>query len=361
MVSKPVHKQYTKPTKRAHRKLPNGFGSITEIKGRYLRNPFFVRICVGKTETGRPILRSLKPKAYFKTYNEAYEALVEYNKSPYDLDQSMTVQNLYDRWSPVYFEQVSESSKRAIRASWKKCQSVYDIQVRELKAGNIHEIIDAEPSAQMKMRIKMLFDMMLDYAMEYEIVDHNVSRSFKLPKNIASAANTVTSPHIALAIEEIKRLWDLVNEPYVDMMLIQCYTGLRPQELLNIRMENVHFEQSYFTGGLKTAAGKNRIVPIHEKIKPLFKKRLNVSEWLFQINGKPISSHTYRDHFEQILPGHRPHDARKTFATYAAKSGMDEVAIKRIMGHQLDLTESVYTERSTEWLVTQMNKLDIQF
>jgi ribosomal protein L37E len=35
--------------KRARRKrLPNGFGSITEIKGKNLRNPFWTRVCVGK-------------------------------------------------------------------------------------------------------------------------------------------------------------------------------------------------------------------------------------------------------------------------------------------------------------------------
>lgn len=69
-----------------HRRLPNGFGSITELKNRNLRNRFWCRACVGKTPYGKPILKPLKPDAYFNTYNEAYEALVEYNKNPYDLD-----------------------------------------------------------------------------------------------------------------------------------------------------------------------------------------------------------------------------------------------------------------------------------
>ena len=73
------------------KRLPNGFGSITEIKGRNLRNPFMARICVGKNQYGRPVLKLLKPTAYFHTYNEAYTALVEYNKNPYDLDDDLTV------------------------------------------------------------------------------------------------------------------------------------------------------------------------------------------------------------------------------------------------------------------------------
>ena len=50
----------------------------------------------GKDETGRPISKLLKPKAYFKTYNEAYAALVEYNKDPYDPNNLITVDEFYN-------------------------------------------------------------------------------------------------------------------------------------------------------------------------------------------------------------------------------------------------------------------------
>ena len=50
-------------------------------------------ITVGKTETGRSICKPLKPQSYFPTYNAAYEALIEYNKNPYDLDVAITVSN----------------------------------------------------------------------------------------------------------------------------------------------------------------------------------------------------------------------------------------------------------------------------
>ena len=42
-------------SKTKHPKLPNGFGRITEIKGRNLRNPFRAMITIGKNEEGRPI------------------------------------------------------------------------------------------------------------------------------------------------------------------------------------------------------------------------------------------------------------------------------------------------------------------
>jgi len=37
-------------------------------------------VCTGKTPTGRYIVRPLKPESYFATYNDAYAALLEYNR-----------------------------------------------------------------------------------------------------------------------------------------------------------------------------------------------------------------------------------------------------------------------------------------
>lgn len=62
------------------KRLPNGFGQISEIKGQNLRKRFRAMVTVGKDGNGRPIVRTLKPIAYFETYNKAYEALLEYNK-----------------------------------------------------------------------------------------------------------------------------------------------------------------------------------------------------------------------------------------------------------------------------------------
>lgn len=65
-------------------RLPNGFGQISMIKDRNLRNPYRAMVSVGKTDTGRPVCKLLKPQAYFPTYNDAYAALLEYNRNPYD-------------------------------------------------------------------------------------------------------------------------------------------------------------------------------------------------------------------------------------------------------------------------------------
>lgn len=125
------------------RKLPNGFGQITKIKDYSLRKPFRVMVTVGKTDTGKPISKLLKPEAYFVTYNEAYEALVEYNKNPYDLEPSITVRELYVKWTDEYFKSLkSSSSMRTIKSAWSYCSSIYNMRAMDVRARHIKGCMD---------------------------------------------------------------------------------------------------------------------------------------------------------------------------------------------------------------------------
>ena len=56
------------------------------------------------------------------------------------------------------------------------------------------------------------------------------------------------------------------------------YTGLRPTELLEIQTENVHLDEKYMVGGMKTEAGKDRIIPLNDKIIPLVKNRYDANK-----------------------------------------------------------------------------------
>lgn len=86
------------PKKKKHMRLPNGFGQISEVRGRNLRKPFRAMVTAGRTDEGKPIVCPLRPVAYFETYNEAYEALMKYNAHPFDLSNKTTMQDLFDMW-----------------------------------------------------------------------------------------------------------------------------------------------------------------------------------------------------------------------------------------------------------------------
>lgn len=369
------------------RRLPNGFGQISEIKNRNLRNPFRAMVSVGKTETGRPICKPLKPESYFPTYNDAYAALAEYNKNPYDLNPSITVKELYDKWIEEYFKTVGDSSQQGTEDAWRYCTAVYNMRVIELRARHIKGCMEEGkatikskeqlPTATMKNKIKTLFNQMLDYAVEYELVDRNYSRTFNLTDETIKEIQTVKKEHIAFSDSEMDVLWQHVDDKrFVDVLLIQCYSGWRPQELGLIELSNVDLDKWTFGGGMKTDAGTDRVVPIHSRIRPLVEKKYKEaqelgSSYLFNYidedsNRKNIklTYSRYQKAFGRIRdelnlnPEHRPHDGRKHFVTAAKKYGVDEYAIKYLVGHKIsDITEKVYTDREFSWLKEEMEKI----
>ena len=94
------------------------------------------------------------------------------------------------------------------------------------------------------------------------------------------------------------------------------------------------------------------------------------SEYLFNDKGQThagsykVTYDKYRHRFEKVInqlglnPEHRPHDPRVTFATRCKKAGVDEYALKEMMGHTVkDITESVYTVRDVEWLREDLEKM----
>lgn len=117
-------------------------------------------------------------------------------------------------------------------------------------------------------------------------------------------------------------------------------------------------------GGLKTNNGKNRLVPIHPAIRQFIESRCRgTSGWLFD-------NHTYNAYsksFKNILKElglnqkHLPHDPRKQFITMAKRAGVDEYAIKYMVGHSItDITEKIYTDRDIEWLHSEIAKISVQ-
>lgn len=379
--------KYTRK-KKGRPKLPNGFGQISEIKNRNLRNRFRVMVTVGKTSEGKPISKLLKPNAYFKTYNEAYEALVEYNKNPYDLNtSSITMTELYEKWSKEYLKTVATSNVRSIQSAWNYCSVLYEMRVADVRAKHLKKCIDGasregkgkiiQASSNTKSRIKSIFNLMFDYANENDLVEKNYARTFNVSDKILKEVEEVKRGHISFTDKEMEILWKNVDKiPYVDVILIQCYSGWRPQELGLIELNRVDLNNWVFAGGMKTDAGMNRLVPIHSKIRPLIKKRY---EEAININSKYLINCTdsqrkndikmtydkYRHRFRSIRdklnlnPEHRAHDPRKQFITMAKRYNLDEYAIKYIAGHRIsDITEKIYTDRTVQWLKDEMEKIE---
>ena len=116
-----------------------------------------------------------------------------------------------------------------------------------------------------------------------------------------------------------------------------------------------------FRGGVKTKAGKSRIVPIHSAILPLVERRIARDGEL--LHGA-ISE--YRKHFKKTLtrlgilgdPEHTPQDCRHTFSMLCERYKVSENDRKRMMGHSFtDVTNRVYGHRDLNDLRSEIEKI----
>lgn len=374
-------------------KLPNGYGSVTKLSGNR-RKPYLARVTLGwitDEQTGKTIQNRVSLGTY-KTKKDALQALAEYGANPYDLQKNaITIAELYEKWSTTYFSTLaSESSHRTIQSAWNYCHAIAGMRVQDLRARHIKNIIEDGyiiptqgankgkkilASANTKSRIKSLFNLMLDYALEYELIDKNYARTFELSNDIIQEKEKAKRGHIIFNDTERQLLWDNVNKiHFVDWILIQCYMGWRPQELSILELKDVNLEKRYIIGGMKTKAGRHRVVPIHSKIFHLVKKNYDYalqlgSHRLFNDpsstkGGMTITYDKYAGRFNKVISTlklrteHRPHDPRMTFITMAKKAQVDEYSIKKIVGHNIaDITEAAYTDRDLEWLRDEIEKI----
>ena len=366
----------TKPRIRNGRptKMPNAYGSITKMSGKR-RKPYRVRVTdrwVLDDKTGRS--KQLRPTlGYFETREEAMIALATYNENPYDINtDNITFSEVYEKWSDGYFRTLSNpSSARTIKAAYSYCNSLYNMRMQDIRVSHLEgTIINAQVGDSTKARIKSLFNMLYRYAVANDIVEKDYAAVMFANGNPIKRSRT--RDVIPFTQEEIQMLWNNLEQiPFVDMILIEIYSGWRPQELAILKTDDVDITSETMRGGLKTDAGKNRIVPIHPLIKPLIEKRMSEaatlqSEYLFNdANGQQGTYMTYdkyRSRFNKVMKRlnlkHHPHETRHTFITKAKACGVDEYILKLIVGHAIDdITEKVYTHRTIEQLKAEMGKI----
>lgn len=337
-------------------KNPNGYGSVFKLSGNR-RRPWCARITIGWTDDGRQKYKNI---GYYEERSDALIALAKYNDDPYDLDANkITFTEIYEKWSEEKFPKISQSNIRGYRTSFNKCSRLHDMKFKQIKKMHMQRVITENEhlSFQVRSKIKTLFSQLYQFGLENDIVEKDYSQF------VDAGEMTTKIIRTPFSYDEIELLWSNLDTPYVDTILIMIYTGMRVGELLEMRCDDIDIDSCIMVGGIKTAASKNRTIPIHRRILPLVKKQLD-QEYLVQSpTGKKFSYNNYiQRQFTPIMSKlkmtHLPHDCRHTTATLLDNAGIDRTIIKRILGHTSnDVTERVYTHKTPEQLLSAINKI----
>lgn len=336
----------------------NGFGGVVKLKGKR-RRPYAVRVTAGWTDDGKQVFKYI---SYHAKKGDAVKALLEFNTNPHDVDAArITFAEVYERWSSTEFETLSDSMVNAYRSAYKHCKPLYGKVFKELRKSHLQALVDSIKAPSMQDVTKFLFLKSYKYAMENDIVNKNYAQFVKIAKKEESKEKK------PFTREEIDILWANVdNVKYADLVLILLYTGMRIGELLNMEKSNIHLEERYMIGGSKTKAGKNRVIPLHKRIVPLIEKRMNESDsqWLFinRIGAKLKYNSFTQYHWEPIIKlvgnEHTPHDTRHAFISEMSRLDVNQITIRKIVGHSDKSVTEHYTHKTIEELLEAVDKLD---
>lgn len=367
-----------------HRKLPNGSGTIKHLSGKRSK-PWASYPPVTKfTLSGSPVLGAAI--GYFRTYDEAYQALMLYNNAPDDIRKStvsfsdlcaamlssrnismspehtnITFAELYEQYFENKYEKskkkLSAASRNSTKAAFNNCRQLHDKKFVDLRKADLQDVVDTCPLKHSSLElIVSLFKGMYAYAIQNDIIEKDYSQFITINIPDDDESGVPFSPN-ALNV-----LWKHSDQKNVGMILLMIYTGFRIAAFQTMKYNEI---EQYFQGGVKTAAGKNRIVPIHPAVQEFAKTFADD----YCSGNKVFSVHAFRSRFHETLASlgistsdvgtkHTPHDCRHTFSWLCDKYDVDDLSKHLLMGHSLgnDVEKSVYGHRTLDELKFEIEK-----
>lgn len=247
---------------------------------------------------------------------------------------------------------LSHQSRDNYKVAFKNCEPLHNRVFSRIKASELQENLDRVRLKHSSLELILtLYRQMYRYAIISEICSDDKSRyvSIGIPDDDEHG--------IPFSETELRLLWQHSGDAHIQMILIMCYSGFRITEYKYL---DVHLKGRYLQGGIKTLAGKNRIVPIHSSIFPFVYTRYKKYGTLIPSSIDRFRKKEFIRPLELLgITGHTPHDCRHTFSMLCEKYGVRENDRKRMLGHafQNDVTNNIYGHRTLEDLRAEIEKI----
>lgn len=369
-------------------KLPNGYGSIKRLSGKNRTNPYGVYPPVTEFDSngipakqkalcyvddwykGFTVLTWYKNKEYYpgrekelssdndKLQKQVLGILAKYNQNQREISDQKTFTDVFLEYYekkfgvPYGHKGKKVSMEYSMRSGYKNCKSLHDLPFRSLTTNDLQAALDDCPLKHASLElIQTLYHQMYAYADANDLCDKDYSQYVKI--NI----DDDDEHGVPFTDSDLKKLWKHKDDETVEMILIMCYSGFRISEYIDL---NTDLDEKYFQGGIKTDAGKNRIVPIHSSILPLVKHRLQQQKTYIPNTTQSFRKDMYDTLVRLGIEKHTPHDCRHTFNYLCDKHHVNDTDKKLMLGHAFqDVTNKVYLHRCPEDLRNEIEKIKI--
>lgn len=255
-----------------------------------------------------------------------------------------------DEWLKVYkkpFLKSIRNQKSILRNHVP--QYVKAMRLDHIDVVALQRSINCVPYSRTRLDVYDLYHGALKTAYKLFLVPYDVSEALVKPKHVRKGGEALTADEVALFL-------DAITGTRLETYYLFClYTGCRRSEALNVKWDDVDFENNViYVHGTKTERSE-RIVPLFENLKDVLLERPRVDDKIFHHRAEFVSRK-----FKTYCPNHKLHDLRHTYATSCLTSNINIKVVQKWLGHsRLETTAEIYTHVQSEYERREAEKFNL--
>lgn len=294
-----------------------------------------------------------KTKRGFKTKKAALEWCA-LNSSWAVTDAAISFKDVYKEWSAAHYPTISNKRQQQYKHVFEVSKSLHDLRMKDIGVRHFQAVLNTQKNTHATRKMfRQVYSMMSDYAIRAGYISTNYAKLCELPPETKPIKRAFTAGEIA----KMEKLYAETKNLAAGAALIMIYTGMRWGEISTVKPENIHLDEGYLIGGIKTEAGKHGEIVLIDHIKPIVSELMIPVNRIGKINTEPFR-HAYNAMQDELgIPRHTVHECRHTTATLLAKAGVQPAIITDIMRHTSYAQTMDYTHTGREDKTSGMSKI----
>jgi integrase len=260
--------------------------------------------------------------------------------------------------------------KKAVIPSFVSLQKhVPDIPLESISSRNIDQYIslvfsNSKYAASMYYRtLKAAFNK----AVVWNYIEINPFNKIKTPKTPSSLPVYISEAELIQILDKVE------NRLHKDIFTTAYYTGMRLNELLNMKWDWIDFNQNLIiiknSDQFITKTKQERVIPIHPRINQILKSRFPFSKEkenqfvFYRVPSIKLNSEFISKQFKKasrqakLNPKVHFHTLRHSFASALVQRKVDIYTVQKLLGHNKIQTTQIYSHLQQDNLKVAIDKL----
>ena len=245
--------------------------------------------------------------------------------------KDVPLRTLYDQYTnSTEYKNLSRSLRHRYELAWVRWKPIEFTGISVLTVADIEAQIKKQATSfNTAFDMQVLLSHLYKLAIKQEIIQYNKCTSVDLPYQKPAPKRQVWTD------KEVDAFWvALPDYPIMAPVLIMCYAGLRFGEISTIKLSDIHLDEGYMIGGIKSEAGIDRQIPIHTRIRPLIEQAMRTNKFrLYEFSQQQFYGQYYKALSAINVRALPPHTCRHYFFSRLTAAGVQGGIIAEVGGH----------------------------